>query len=69
MHYWMEKGAPSSKLIMGIPMYGQTFTTEAVSNIGTLNVPALSGGDAGEYTRAKGFLAYYEASKYELLQL
>lgn len=25
-----------------------------------LNIPAASGGEEGEYTRAKGFLAYYE---------
>ncbi|KAI5633063.1 glycosyl hydrolases family 18 domain-containing protein [Phthorimaea operculella] len=65
MHYWMQKGAPSSKLIMGIPLYGQAFTLEnRVGSIGEfgmgLNLPAASGGEAGEYTRAKGFLAYYE---------
>ncbi|XP_068629927.1 probable chitinase 10 [Battus philenor] len=60
MHYWMEKGSPSHKLVMGMPMYGQTFTTSSSYDINSLNVPAVSGGDAGEYTRAKGFLAYYE---------
>lgn len=68
MHYWMEKGAPPSKLVMGFPMYGQTFTIgetdgDLDSRIATgLNIPAASGGEAGEYTRAKGFLAYYEVS-------
>ncbi|OWR42920.1 chitinase-related protein 1 precursor [Danaus plexippus plexippus] len=62
MHYWMEKGAPASKLVMGIPLYGQTFTTSKVNNRASqaLNIPATAGGDAGEYTRANGFLAYYE---------
>lgn len=55
---------------MGMPLYGQTFTTgtqwdtapdlAARINATGLNVPAVSGGEAGEYTRAKGFLAYYE---------
>ncbi|KAF9410960.1 hypothetical protein HW555_010092 [Spodoptera exigua] len=70
IHYWMKKGAPAHKLIMGMPMYGQTFTlgTEKespqslsmnIENTG-LNAPASDGGEAGEYTRAKGFLSYYE---------
>lgn len=74
MHYWMEKGAPASKLIMGIPLYGQTFTlgsrwgsqSYSGKNKVGLNVPAISGGDAGEYTRANGFLAYYEVNTLQI---
>lgn len=59
MNYWIEKGASPSKLVMGVPMYGQSFTLSSVSNRG-LQAAATGPGQAGEFTRAGGFLAYYE---------
>ncbi|KAI5750701.1 hypothetical protein M8J77_000551 [Diaphorina citri] len=59
MNYWMKKGAPSRKLVMGMPMYGQAFSL-ANSNDHGLNAAAPGAGLAGEYTRQAGFLAYYE---------
>ncbi len=38
MNYWIEKGAPRHKLIMGMPLYGQAFTLNDPSNTG-LNSP------------------------------
>ena len=67
MEYYAEKGADKSKLVMGIPTYGQSFTLHDQSNTG-LNSPA-SKGSAGKYTRAAGFLAYNEVTqvRYALL--
>jgi len=59
MNYWIESGAPPSKLVMGMPLYGQSFTLNNKKENG-LNAPAKSGGAAGPATRAKGFLAYHE---------
>merc|ERR1719244_605877 len=59
MHYWAEQGADKDKLVMGMPMYGQSFTLADTAE-NTLNSAALGRGDAGEFTRAGGFLAYYE---------
>lgn len=44
---------------MGMPMYGQGFTLADEKNHG-LNAPAPRPAEAGEFTRAAGFLAYYE---------
>lgn len=42
-----------------MPMYGQSFSL-ADNNDNGLNAPTYGGGEAGEDTRARGFLAYYE---------
>ena len=42
-----------------MPMYGQSFSLADNSNHG-LNAPTYGGGEAGDYTRARGFLSYYE---------
>ena len=45
--------------ITGMPLYGQSFSINDRSAGTGLNVPA-SAGQAGEFTRAAGFLSYYE---------
>lgn len=44
---------------MGMPLYGQSFTLNDPL-VNGLNAPARTGGTAGPFTRARGFLAYYE---------
>ncbi|XP_061486368.1 chitotriosidase-1-like [Rhineura floridana] len=56
--YWKSQGAPSEKLIMGMPAYGRSFTLSS-SQTG-VNAPASGPGTPGTYTREDGFLAYYE---------
>ncbi|KAL2745938.1 putative chitinase 10 isoform X1 [Vespula maculifrons] len=59
VHYWLEQGVPPKKLVMGAPMYGQSFSLAERTQRG-LNAPTYGGGEAGEATRARGFLSYYE---------
>lgn len=61
INYWIEKGAPSRKIAMGVPLYGQAFELSDTKNNG-LNARAPGPGKAGEHTRSAGFLAYYEVS-------
>lgn len=57
--YWLQQGAPSTKLVLGAPFYGKTYTLENAANHG-LNAPTTGPGPAGESTRSAGILAYYE---------
>ena len=55
----MQNGAPKEKLIMGMPLYGQSFTLSSASNNG-LNAPTSAPGLAGPFTGQGGLLAYNE---------
>lgn len=57
--YWIKRGAPSTKLFMGSPTYGLTYTLANPQNH-DLNAPTTGAGQAGEFTKSPGSLAYYE---------
>lgn len=59
VHIWLSRGAPASKLILGVPLYGQAFTL-ANPSTRSLNATATGPGTPGTYTRQGGILSYYE---------
>ncbi|XP_006899351.1 PREDICTED: chitinase-3-like protein 2 [Elephantulus edwardii] len=60
--YWINKGMPAEKVVMGIPTYGHTFTlASAETSVGAL---ASGPGTAGPITKSPGFLAYYEICQF-----
>ena len=58
LRYYESKGAAKSKLIMGIPFYGQSFTLQSSS--AGYGAKASGPGSAGKWTRQRGMLAFYE---------
>ena len=59
VNYYLQKGAPANKLILGIPTYGRSYTLTSADDT-DLDAPADGPGEQGEATREKGYLAYYE---------
>ncbi|XP_048248855.1 chitinase-3-like protein 1 [Haliotis rufescens] len=53
--FWTRLGVPRDKILLGLPFYGRTYTLSG----GTVTGP----GNAGNYTRHSGTLAYYEVCK------
>ena len=58
MSYYESKGAPKSKLIVGIPFYGQSFRTRGSGP--SYGAEASGPGEAGRWTKQRGMLAFYE---------
>jgi len=58
IQYWTDKGVPPSKLIMGIPLYGRSFTLAEESFHG-ISAPATPGKPA-MYTAEQGYIAFFE---------
>lgn len=59
VNYWISKGCPPHKLVLGLPAYGRTFTLKNPYDNG-LGAPSIDNGTMGNYTKTPGFLAYYE---------
>lgn len=63
INYMLQMGAPASKLVLGIPLYGRTFLLQDVvtdSKKPKLGAPARNIGFQGPYTRENGFMGYNE---------
>ena len=59
LNFLINEGAPSGKLLMGIPTYGRTFTVSDQNENGVY-CPVNGSMPAGPYTRQDGILGYME---------
>lgn len=59
VHFWLKKGLPRSKLVVGLPFFGRSFTLQFANETG-LGAAIKGPGREGFYTQTPGLLAYFE---------
>ncbi|KPJ14879.1 putative chitinase 2 [Papilio machaon] len=59
LDYWIKNGCPPEKIILGLPLYGHTFTLVNADESG-LRAPSSGAGLAGPYTSTNGIIGYNE---------
>ncbi|CAF0748267.1 unnamed protein product, partial [Brachionus calyciflorus] len=57
VNYWLSQGCPKEKLLVGLSLYGRSFTYSGNKNLGA---PNTGPGSQGRFTAAPGMLSYYE---------
>lgn len=60
MDYLVQMGAPRSKLLLGVPFYGQTYTLPSSAGSKEYGAITQGPGEPGEFTKQPGMMAYYE---------
>lgn len=63
INYWIEKGAPRDKLVLGLTAAGNTYTLSD-PNQHEVGSSTEGAGNKGPYTQKRGFLSYYEICEY-----
>ncbi|KAK8741804.1 hypothetical protein OTU49_002408, partial [Cherax quadricarinatus] len=58
VNYWLKKGAPAHKLVMGVPFYGRSWTLAGSNNLP--GAAARGAGREGTYVKASGNMAFFE---------
>lgn len=59
INHWIDVGMPAGKIILGVPMYGRSYTINKKMENG-IDSPAGAYGNSGRFTQQSGLLSYYE---------
>ncbi|RVE46557.1 hypothetical protein evm_008792 [Chilo suppressalis] len=59
VQYWLSKGCPPEKLVLGVPFFGHTYRLR-YARINGVNAPATGPGISGPFTHLTGAIAYFE---------
>ncbi|ETN66512.1 brain chitinase and chia [Anopheles darlingi] len=59
VRHWMSNGCPASKIVLGVPLFGRTYTLADSGSHG-LAARSTGPGTSGPYTRDPGYRAYFE---------
>nr|ALO79348.1 chitinase 11 [Chilo suppressalis] len=59
VEYWLSKGCPPEKLVLGLPFFGHTYKLR-YARINGVNAPATGPGIMGLHTQIPGAIAYFE---------
>lgn len=59
MKYILRHGMAPEKLVLGVPLFGRSYTLARIA-LPTPGAQITGWGDEGPYTQTKGLLAYFE---------
>ncbi|XP_070758922.1 chitinase-3-like protein 1 [Enoplosus armatus] len=62
VRYWLERGAPAGKLLLGFPSHARSFTLATTAT--GLGAPVSGPASPGPYTQQIGFWSYYETCSF-----
>ncbi|XP_070814737.1 chitinase-3-like protein 1 [Chaetodon trifascialis] len=62
IQYWMERGAPAGKLLLGCPIHARSFTISTTAS--GLGAPVSGPACPGPYTQQIGIWSYYETCSF-----